>query len=277
MLRKVMFDSSCVYAVVSPELEPSLAAQLPQMGSNCRYYTGPYLRMEFLRRWIVTGIEIYFRANVTGDVSSTLQYFSNKYGREPKIALHWAARYIKSIKSNDIAESVEQFGWEVVNLALIYDKIFHTCVQSKTGCTRGEIQLDFETETRKDMLGNFYRQFKSPNHTCKLESLLNLQGGCPKLRKVREADLSKIASERRKGFENLQKQLNTLVVKARVLTCNTCSKIGDLVIALEQPPKTVLYHTDHSFSVICPLLNHAHQQVKSALSLEPRIPEELAS
>lgn len=124
MLRKVMFDSSCVYGVVSPELEPSLAAQLPKMGRKCRYYTGPYLRMEFLRRWIVTGIEIYFRACVSDNVTSTLQYYSNKYGRETKIALHWAARYMKSIESDDITEPVEQFGWEVVNLALIYDKIF---------------------------------------------------------------------------------------------------------------------------------------------------------
>ena len=277
MLRKVMFDSSCVYGVVSPELESGLAKQLPKMGRKCRYYTGPYLRMEFLRRWIVTGIEIYFRADVRGDVASTLQYFSNKFGREAKIALHWATRYIKSIESGDITEPIEQFGWEVVNLALIYDKIFRTYVQPKTGCTRGETPLNFETETRKDMLRNFYRRFMSPSHTCKLDSLLNLQGGCPKLRKVREVDLSKFASKQKKGFTKLQKQLENLIVKASVPTCDTCSKIGDLVIALEQPPKTVLYHTDHAFSIICPLLNHAHQQVKSALSLEPQIPKELAS
>ncbi|HUU19737.1 MAG TPA: hypothetical protein VMW72_21480 [Sedimentisphaerales bacterium] len=277
MLRKVMFDSSCVYGVVSPELEQGLAKQLPKMGRKCIYYTGPYLRMEFLRVWIVTGIKIYFRAYVEGDVASTFQYFSNKFGREAKIALHWATRYIKSRESDDITESVEQLGWEVVSLALIYDKIFRTYVQPKTGCTRGETPMNFETETRKDMLRNFYRRFMSPSHTCKIESLLNLQSGCPKLRKVRDADSSKLASERRKGFMKLQQQLETLIKKASVPTCDTCSKIGDLIIALEQPPKTVLYHTDHAFSVICPLLNHAHQQVKSALRLEPRIPKELAS
>jgi hypothetical protein len=234
--------------------------------------------MEFLRRWIITGIEIYFRACVSGDVASTLHFYSNKYGRESKIALHWAARYIKSRESNDIAEAVEQFGWEVVNLALIYDKIFHNYVQPKTGCTRGKVTIDFNAEIRKDMLRDFYRRFMSLSHTCKLESLMNIQGGCPKLRKVREADLSEFPlREQKDSLSKLQKQLDTLITKARAPNCKTCSKIGDLVIALEQPPKTILYHTDHSFSAICPLLKHAHQQVISALKLEPRIPKELAS
>jgi len=277
MPRKVMFDSSCVYAVVSPDLEIGLAKQLPKSSRMCKYYTGPYLRMEFLRRWVVTGILIYFRAHVTKNVAEAFQYFSNKFGREPKIALHWAARYIKSEESDSPAEPLERFGWMVVRLAQIYDKIFHTRVQPKTGCKRGITQLDFDKETRKDILRDFYKRFMRPHHICKLESLLNLQGGCPKLRKVMDVDLSQFTRKEKEGFEKLQKNLKKLMAKAELLTCKSCLKIGDLIIVLEQPPKTVLYHTDYAFSMICPLLNHSHQQVKSALSLRPVMSEEMAS
>jgi len=276
MRTKVMFDSSCVYAVVSPSLEENLASQLPIPSNDCKYYTGPYLRMEFLRVWVITGIKIYFRARRTQDLPGTFHYFSNAFGREPKIALHWAARYMKSVQNEDVAEPIERFGYEVVDLALTYDIIFSTSVQHKTGCTRGTVELDFGEESMKDILCKFYARFTA-EHTCKLDSVMNLQGGCPKLHRVIHAESDTLPSAQKRAFGPLQVRLRELIANPKSLTCKSCQKFGDLIVALEQPPKTVLYHTDHSFSVICPLLNHTHRQVSSALLLEPKIEIEMAS
>lgn len=274
---KALFDTSCVYSVLNPSMEPTLAIQLPFQTKRCIFYTSQYLRMEFIRRWIITGIEIYSHARVTKDINETFQYFSHRFSsRENKIVLQWANRYIKSIKDEPPGDCVEWFGWEIYSFALKYDETFQHMVQPKTGCKRGQLEMDTESLTRLEMLRDFYERFTSCEHTCKLEELLDIKNACPRLRRVRQASPKNVPTECKKSFSKLQAELEKIIKHGRAPHCDKCHKIGDILIALEQPPKTTLYHVDYSFSAICPLLKNKHKQLDSVLKTAKSIPKHIA-
>lgn len=268
--EKVLFDTSCVYAVLSHNLEPTLASQFPPQTKKCIYYTSQYLRMEFLRRWIITGIEIYLDACVRKDINETLQNFSHHFSqRENKIVIQWANRYIESIISaGPPTEPIDWFGWEVLSLALNYDEIFHHLVQPKTGCKRGEVVMDFDNPTRREVLWDFHERFTDREHKCKLEAILDIKNKCPHLRKMRKAsrkDFPDLSVQHLLGFRKLQSEMEKIINSGQAPKCDECYKIGDIIIALEKPPKTTLYHVDYSFSAICPLLKTEHKQLDSVL------------
>jgi len=276
--EKVLFDTSCVYAVLMPSFEPTLANQIPKSSNKCIYFSSQYLRMEFFRRWIITGIEIYTRARSTKDINETFQYFSHRFSqRENKNVIQWANRYIKSIADDPPGEPVERFGWEVYSFALKYDETFHRIVQPKTGCKRGQLDMETECLTLREILRDFHERFTSPEHTCKLEELLDIRNGCPRLRRIRQASAKDIPSKWRaeclKGFRKLQEELEKIIESGQTPHCDKCYKIGDILIALEQPPKTTLYHVDYSFSAICPLLRTKHEQLASVLKTATGIPK----
>jgi hypothetical protein len=230
--------------------------------------------MEFLRRWIITGIEIYAHADRTKNIPETLNWFSHRFGsRENKIVIQWSAHNTKSFQEDPTGEPVQRFGWLVLSLALYYDQIFKYFVQPKTGCKRGLLIIDLISPTMRKALFDFHERFTSPEHTCKLESLLNIGRGFPKLRRILDADSSDFPKESRRSLKDLQKKLERFVKEQKTPTCQDCHTIADVLVALEQPPKTTLYHIDHSFSALCPILEHRHKLIQSVLASAPGIPD----
>jgi len=272
-MEKALFETSCVHAVIAPDLEPSVSEKIPRPSKSCKYLTSMYLRMEFLRRWIITGIEVYARADRTKDLPETLTWFSHRFGsRENKIVLQWSAHNTKSFQEDPTGEPVQRFGWLVLSLALYYDQIFKTFVQPRTGCKRGLLTIDLSSPTMRKALFDFHERFTSPEHTCKLESLLKICKGFPKLRRLLVADPRDYPKESRMSLRKLQKNLKGFVEEKKTPTCQDCYTIADILVALEQPPKATLYHIDHSFSAVCPILKHRHKRLRSVLASAPGIP-----
>lgn len=272
-MEKALFDTSCVHSVLAPDLEPSVVEQIPCPSKSCKYFTSMYLRMEFLRRWIITGIEVYARADRTKDLPETLIWFSHRFGsRENKIVLQWSAHNTKSFQEDPTGEPVQRFGWLVLTMALLYDQIFKKFVQLKTGCKRGLLTIDPNSPTMRKALFDFYERFTSPEHTCKLGSLLKIKRGFPKLRRLLAANARDYPRESRRSLKNLQEKLREFVDSKKTPTCQDCHTIADILVALEQPPKATLYHIDHSFLAICPILKHKHKRLRSVLASAPGIP-----
>ena len=74
--------------------------------------------------------------------------------------------------------------------------------------------------------------------------------------------------------EKTTKQLDSVKNLAKLLAagtrfvCNDCRKIGDAVIALEQPPETCLVHLDKAYTKFCPFLKREHKHIKSAIAID---------
>ena len=274
MPTNIILDTSCIHAVLAPTLEPTLYAQIPPQSKKCKYFTGQYYRMEFLRRWIITGIEIYFRAKITSNIAETLDYFSQNFSqRENKVVIQWAAHYIASIEKYPPQEPIERFGWVVFTLANAYDiKFMNNYVPVKTGCKKGEVQIDLESPTIEKALRDFYERFIADDHKCKLDALLKVDKKCPSLHKIIKASKDDVPAKAQKAFLNLQKQIRWFIEKNQVPDCDNCKKIGDILITLEQPRNTVLYHVDNSFLALCPLLRREQKQLDSILKTSPKPP-----
>ena len=265
-MPNVMCDTSCALAAVMPDLLFEVAEQLPLGDRQCTFLTSLYLRMEFMRRWILTGIRIYIAARRRGSLSWAISWASEEMGsREPKAVAKWAAEYdrVKSRAKLGEAERCEQFGKLVLRCARDYDLLFRMVNPSKTKCRRGQLAFDYSARSTREALRDFYQRFSAEDHACGLAELLSPEHRCPKARPVVDANPTDVPSNARRAFKALHVKLNELFSTCRVPSCGSCSALGDLLIALEQPRRTTLYTVDHLFDALCPLLGKPHKRLAS--------------
>ena len=262
----LLADSSCVFGLLCPDLAPDIANQVPPPSENCRYFRGTFLRKEFLQRWVLIGIEVYLTARNLHDLHKAVQHHTNRFsGRDVKIVLQWVNLFMKHARQCPSEEIIEQFGWEVLRLAEAYDSRFPRWVPDRTGCECGRLDFPEPSPTLASRLRVFYNDFTGAEQHCRLGDLLGCErGGDASLAKFRGIDPKSVPRESRDGLRGLQKNLERFIGDRRTPDCgvNGCSKIGDLLIVLEQPPSHVLYHTDHVFSVLCPMFGRKNSLVK---------------
>jgi hypothetical protein len=65
--------------------------------------------------------------------------------------------------------------------------------------------------------------------------------------------------------------LAELLAAGNRFVCDDCRKIGDAVIALEQPADVCLVHIDKTFTKLCPFLKREHKQIKSAIAIDKEV------
>jgi hypothetical protein len=263
---KVLFDTSCVCGVLNRRLFPEFSRQLPGPGHPYGYRTTLYLRMEFLRRWIVTGIEIYHYARRRKcSISQAITWYEQKFStREVKITLDWAARYIQSVLDDPPSEPVERWGWIVLEMARTYDMLLGKVSERVvTGCSRGRVQFNSSDMTLHEILSDFHERFGGTDHTCRLSEAVGSPELQPAFAMIANCDVSAYPIRSQKGLAQLRDNVRELQGKDRVLTCNDCARIGDLLIALEQPPSWILYHVDDIFDALCAAFDRRHVKVRS--------------
>ncbi len=267
-MEKVLFDSSCVCGVLDRKLIPGFSEQLPRPGKKYAYRTTQYLRMEFLRRWIKTGTELYFLARRLGSLEEALVTFSQRYSiREVKVVTFWAAKFISALHEAPTDEPTSKWGTTVLRLALTYDCLFGRFASVKTGCKRGEVRINQSAVTVREALQDFYERFEPEDHICRVGELLEADEGFPLLRRIVRTDRKAHPAESRRGFGTLQCRAKDMLAEGGLPDCSACWKVGDLLIALEQPPSWVLYHVDHLFDALCPMFDSKHVKVKSISTL----------
>ena len=135
----VMIDTSCIHALLSPKLDQPLRDQLPLDGSSLSTTTSLYLRMEFLRRWIMTGIEIDFSAKELGGLTQALGRYSDRFSsRDVKQSVKWAALYIEEMEKGIPGQGIELFAGMIHRISRVYDKAMMKggSAQPKTHCRK---------------------------------------------------------------------------------------------------------------------------------------------
>ncbi len=54
------------------------------------------------------------------------------------------------------------------------------------------------------------------------------------------------------------------------ITCRECARIGDVIIALEQPSSWCLVHVDGDFHHLCHALGRRHKQLPSVIAADKK-------
>jgi hypothetical protein len=66
--------------------------------------------------------------------------------------------------------------------------------------------------------------------------------------------------------------LEKVRASGKPITCRECGRIGDAVIALEQPRSMTLIHIDRDFDVLCDALERPHRWLPSERTVENGVP-----
>lgn len=142
-----------------------------------------------------------------------------------------------------------------------FDEVFpsrvpNTCRCKIGGMTPGSINYN----NLLDDLHRFSESFKTPVTDCEVNTFLGLSR--------HRGSTSKLLSDEGVMKLPLWKTLAKLRDENVWITCTECARIGDVIIALEQPRSWCLVHVDGSFNELSRCLEKDHIQLRSITALQ---------
>jgi len=135
-----------------------------------------------------------------------------------------------------------------------------------TYCPKGALKLNFDPNNIEESFKQFRGILDSNEEYKKCKINIFVKEFNKKLfDKIAKANLSDKKDNNRNGFDEIQKNINTITQKD--ITCAFCSKIGDAVICILMNTDWILEHTDYSFDFLCEILNKKHYRHPNDVTL----------
>ena len=260
-----MIETSALPAALG-ESTPAHCSHCADAVADGNCWTSIYIRKEFIRRWIHYYIRMAFAVDYFQDLGKAMHYLEQDFSiRDVKTGLHGLALLLAEkgeIKnSHDMAKELSRLA--IGNLRK-FDRRFRRRTPSKCGCKIGgkELRVDFnhlfeDLRAFIDSIGEV--------DDCPINEFLAIGGNrlAGKLLKARD-----VVSKTKSG-----EKLRALHDKGTPITCRLCAKIGDAVIALDQPPSWCLVHIDKDFNILCPAVGREHKPIQSERAIDTDVPK----
>lgn len=231
-------------------------------------YSSVYIRKEVIGRFICDIIELAVKIEMCPSAGDAVIYTSQKWGRKSKIGLMIIGWIVNSGKK---FENSHEMAFEVANIAFemleLFDIKFEAKIQNKCGCSKGKLPLNVDFRNGISELNDFRTEFLIDCENCPVNDFVQIGKDKGRLAAlVGDPKLQANAAIRNAIHTNL-----TQVIKSgQPLTCKSCNRIGDAIIAMEQPNSWKLVHVDHSFNTLCDYYKRPHKLLLSSLSFEPK-------
>lgn len=211
--------------------------------------------MEFIRCWFCELARIAFTIEHLDDVQDALVYLEQDFSqRRNKADIAAIGSFVKEIGPlRNCRAASEEFAGLALRWLKKFDFLFPSRITNLCGCQIGGKTPRIDYNRLLKDLHEFYASFSTPVTDCEVNAFLGL--GDAKGRAARTPDDPAIPK--------LAKSLSEYHQKKKWITCTECSRIGDTIIALEQPASWSLVHTDHSFNDLCRVLKKDHVQILS--------------
>ena len=236
-----------------------------------KWYINNYVRMEFYRRVIIECIEVYFesadsRYTTLGDVFSA---YAERFGRQAKIATNVMANMkadgysLSEPKDKEVLrQKLQDF---IFSLALQFREAFIDMGKDPSQCSRvpRPIRLPKEPSDRDAVLraaALTFAQKEECRRRCTVHHLFQSQPYTGKL----EAISGTTANDA--SLEKIRKATKTARENPSRITCASCSKMGDAIIAISLDPAWRLHSMDG-----------VHQFLSEAINLEFKIHPSVAA
>jgi hypothetical protein len=259
MQMKYLIETSLVRAALD-DSSRSYAKYFVEETSDGTLHTSNYVRMESIRLWILREIRIALYVDAYGNVNDALNRVEQDWGeRGVKANLSAVRHYVNSRAAKDSPrEAAKEYGRLAVRWLRRFDRVLRSRVPSK--CARGNLPLLVDFRTLLADLREFYLQFKEPISDCRVNDLLDFANPLGRTARLLSADGVK---ETRVG-ENLSDYQSSRTW----ITCTQCNRIGDPVIAIEQPRPYVLLSTDSFFEVLCCATGRQYRILRSLVDVD---------
>jgi hypothetical protein len=172
------------------------------------------------------------------------------------------------LKEKGCIDNCRSASKEIARLAVTelrkFDRRFRSRIpHNRAGCKIGgkELKVDFNSlfEDLRDFI-----ESQDVVSDCPVNEFLGLsKRGCGALL----LEVSDVREHTKAGAE-----LQKLLEKAKWVTCVECAKIGDAVIALEQPNTFCLVHIDRDFKLLCAATGRANKPILLGRAVEQDAP-----
>jgi hypothetical protein len=253
---KFLIETSVVRAALGDSTRDH-ARHVGEQIQGGKLYTSVYLRMEFIRRWFCDAARMAFAIDQFRDVSDALVFLEQDFS--PRNMKGNLAALARALRVRGVMDNSRAAAEEMASIAIAwlrsFDRLFESRIPNTCKCRIGARVPDVDYSRLFEDLRQFYEAFLTPVTDCEVNGFLQLQN--PKAR----AQL--LLADEKASRLSAAKQLASLRDEGRWITCKECAKIGDAVIALEQPGSWCLVHLDNSFNELCRVLDRPHKQVKS--------------
>ena len=263
---KYLIETSAVLAATGFSSGPH-SAHFDEQTADGELCTSFYVRKETLRRWVCDIIAFAQMVDMSSRVSDALTWWADEYGRKPKLLGQLIGAALRD-KLNLSDDNTRGAAVEIAQIALDLIEIFDVKLVSRTrntaGCRIGGSEVDVDGNRLLTDLSSFRDEFLKEVEDCPVNEFLQFR--TPKGRTAKLLGCESMKARGKAACESLQ-----VLYEGRAhISCVQCAKIGDPVIAMEQPGNTTLVHIDRSFDDLCECTGRNHKKIRSNASFKPK-------
>jgi hypothetical protein len=205
-------------------------------------FTSNYCVKELLVGVIKPLIALYFVLKEASDTESAIKNFSNVFStRVPKFLMTAIFDLRESFNNEKVHDLYVLKMYIDFVYKLIYSKPNRGIIKEKHLCYIADLNLHPTEESYKSFFNKIKDLFKNkPSNICKIENFLEQN------KNLSSKFLAEPLKRKENGFKEIQKAYKNL---ANINKCSLCSKIGDLIISMEDF-KSILLTYDKSMKEI---------------------------
>lgn len=252
-------------------------AYLESEFGNKPLYVSNYVLMEYRRGYLAYVISFYSALSFpTYDtVGDVIKVFEQSFSiREVKAILILvteilSAERIDLDKPSHKEKALYALARYIMRIESRLSRKFKKTGIDSARCHRAKIPMNLSADTFAEDIQKFVNNFddtKACRGKCSIDKFF-----LEKYRKEVEKYINQaptMPKTANRGFHPLVEQVNALCHQgSESFDCKECSKIGDVVIALDAPRTMRLEHTDLSFNALCDLVEQPHKLHPSEKSL----------
>lgn len=255
-----------------------MQAEVSKMIGDGRVEVSRFVRMEYLRGFILNLIEFYFLIEESETVSDALIEWSQKVHQERKLkvilaTIHtWLADH-EDWQAKD--KSLRRLGDEIIRLVYTFDETFPQASKDPLKCQLGRVYFPKRTFD-EDMLLDFYDRFKTIQRSipscdlCEFRAVQRRSLGAKKIDLYSQTRRNEF--RRFKGYVTQAERLEAVETTSDTAPkCSRCERLGDSIIALHIRPKVTLVTADRAFVPFGRLLGHEIRLLSSLAELKRQV------
>jgi len=256
MKTKYLIETSAIRAAMQ-DTTPAHAAHFAQLTADGELWVSVYIRKEFIRRWVCDAARMAMTIAQCSTVDEALTILEQDFSiRSVKGTIATLASYLRERGQIFNTRAAAE---EVASLALrklkMFDKVFPSRVNNKCRCQAGTIGPNVDYNALLTELHVLYERFMATVRDCGVNSFLHFSRP--------RGSLLKLLNDAKVLALSVGQRLSQLQESGAWITCRECARIGDVIIALEQPSSWCLVHIDAAFNDLCQCLGTKHVALAS--------------
>lgn len=253
---KLLIETSAVRAAVGASMTEQ-ESRLRELVGEGELWASCYIRKEFIARWIADAVRMATTIAQCNSVADALIYMEQDFS--PRNVKGMVAMIADLLRARGVLQNSQQAAEEVasdaVRLLKAFDRILGRRINNTSKCERGSAKPEVDYNNLLRSLVKFYEAFQVPVADCGVNGFLALS--------KENGRASKLLNDERTRRLDSASNLRELRAGGTWITCKECRKIGDVIIALEQPSGWTIVHVDEAFAVLCPCLKRNNMPLPS--------------